>query len=430
MSDELLKAFQGAVFSMIDYRGRPATIGRNDGTVFFTAEDGTQYKHLIWVTFTDDSTQLNETVVNRNGVTPVPQMPIVVQNIRGIPSAVLIKSSAEMDTYTNHGTSYPAEEHSHYLEGPNPDYVEGLRYMPGVVHPSTPPALTVYIEPVFYRYKGVEKAWEGGTSGSLSAYVPVVDDGRIHFVILALDRSDNSVDIIDGADVLADDNPYFPANAVVTYDDILAVAVAEKYWPLAVVELTYGLTAVKVKHITFDRRNWAGEAAGAGGTRLLFSQTVDKTVANTVTPTDLFSTGIGSVTIPANTFEVGTAVRLYMTGHISTTGTPTIEYSVELGGSELASTGAHTLGSGITNVGWRLFADIVCRAFPVAGSFVISGFIRIGDDLPGLVNISTTTLDLASALQLEVLAEWGTADAANTITCQTAIIELYPVAGL
>lgn len=469
MSDEIRRALANFVYRSMDFRGRPATVGKQDGTVFVTDESGNEYKDRIWVTYTDTGTTLNETIVDRNGVSPTPQMPILVQDIRGTPTAVLSLAGPLMGTYSNNGTSYPAQSHSHYLEGPNPDYVEGRRFMPGVVHPSSPPALTVYVEPVFYRYEGTMKVWEGGTTGSLSSYVPVVDDGRIHFVIIALDRSDNSVDIIDGDDVPQGGTILFPVNAFVDYDDVLGVSIAAKYWPLAVVELSYGQTAVKVKHITYDHRLWGGEvgldivgltedtapdptadylvtydASAAANKKVLmenapgikgnisvvFSQSTDGTVANTVTPTDLFSTGIGSVTLPANTFAEGVVVRVYMTGHVSTTGTPDITFSVELGGTELGASDPVTLGSSLSNVGWRAFIDIACRSFPAAGSIVVSGFVRLGAENIGIVNTSTTSITISNALQIEFLAEWGTADAANTITCQTATIEVYSIVGL
>lgn len=466
---ELEKVFKGAIYKTVDFRGRPATVGRQDGTAKVTAENGTVYKDRIWITYTDTGTKLSEAIVRRVKVPFLPGMPVLIKDIKGIPTAY-IDEGPVMDVYSNNGNSIPVESHQHYLEGPNPEYVEGLRFMPVGVHPSEPPALTVYVEPGFYRYEGVIDAWTGGDSGSLATYVPVVDDARIHFVIIALDRSDNSIDIIDGDDVLAVVDPYFTIPAFVDYDDILAIDIDAKYMPLAVVELTYGQTAVKVKHITYDHRLWGGEAgidingltedtapdpeadyfitydtsagvnkkvlpinltAGAGNISLLFSQTADKTVANTTTPTDLFSTtGQGSVTIPANTFENGTIARLTMGGYVGTTGTPTLEMSVELGGVEIGTTDAHTLGADMANIGWRLNLEIVCRVFPSPGSFVITGLLRIGDTLAGVVNTSFTSLDPTDPLQLEVLGIWGTADAGNSITCQTAVLELLSVAGI
>lgn len=470
MINDIRKELANFIFRSTDYRGRPAKVGTADGKLFATSEGGTEYQDRIWATYTDDASKLTETVVNRGGVPPVPEMPIVIQDIRGTPTAVIDFHSLLMGTYSNNGTSYPIQSHQHYLEGPNPDMVEGLRFLPGVVHPSSPLALTVYIEPVFYRYNGTMKAWGGGTSGSLSSYVPVVDDGRIHFVIIALDRSDNSVDIIDGDDVPAGGDIFFPVNAVVTYADILAVSIDAKYMPLAVVEMQYGQTTIKVKHITHDHRLWGGEvigfdiagltedtapdvtadylvtydtSAGAnkkvlaenmpgikGNVGMVFSQTVDGTVANTTTPTDLLSTGVGSVTIPANTFETGVVVRVFMAGHLSTTGTPDFELSAELGTLEVATTGVNTLASSLSNVGWRLWLDLVCRSFPATGSIVASGVWRLGASMYGLVNTSTTTVDPTDPLQIEVLAAWGTADAANTVTCQVATIEILSIVGL
>jgi hypothetical protein len=81
-------------------------------------------------------------------------------------------------------------------------------------------------------------------------------------------------------------------------------------------------------------------ATQTGQTKLLFSQTADKTVANTTTPTGLFGTGVGSLTLPAGLLAAGSVIRITMTGHYSTTGTPTFTLAVNLGGTELATTGA------------------------------------------------------------------------------------------
>lgn len=468
---DLIGKFQAAVQNTMDFRGRPAKVGRPDGAIYVTAENGDEYKDRIWVTYTDDETQLNMAIVDRGGVPPMYGMPIRVINRRKVPTAE-IDDSLKMSVYSGNGESVPVTSHNHYLEGPNAEYVEGLRFMPIGAHPSSPPALTVYIEPAFYRYLGTTKAWEGGNTGSLSSYVPVVDDGRIHFVIIALDRSDNTIDIIDGADVPMTGTVLFPVNAFVDYDDVLAISMDGKYYPIAVVELMYGQTTVLVKHITYDARLWAGEvpnsldidsltedtspdptadylvafdaSAGVnkkvlpenmpgikGGVTVVFLQTADGTAGNTTTPTDLLSTGIGSVTIPANTFETGTMIRVFMAGYISTdVVSPTLELSIDLGGSQLGTIGANLLSTSLTNVGWRAWIDIVCRGFPAAGSFVVSGVIRLGASLYGIVNTSTTSLDPTDPLQLEFFATWGTADTDNTITCQIATIELLPILGL
>jgi acyl dehydratase len=169
----------------------------------------------------------------------------------------------------------------------------------------------------------------------------------------------------------------------------------------------------------------------AGNAAILFSQTADKTVANTVTPTDLLSTGVGSVTLPAGLLTAGMVIRLSAMGHFSTTGAPTIDIALNLGGTELCSTSPKTLGANLTAAGWRVWADIVCRSTGVSGTVVASAIFRNGPTQHwGLVKTTTTTVDTTGTLALTLPAEWGTMDAANTITCQMAIIERFGVNGL
>jgi hypothetical protein len=120
-----------------------------------------------------------------------------------------------------------------------------------------------------------------------------------------------------------------------------------------------------------------------------------------------------------------------MGGYISTTGTPTIEFAASLGGGEVCSTGAKTTGADLAAVNWRLWLDIVCRTDGETGTVVASGMVRVGlDQTYGLAKTTATTIDSTGTLALAVTAEWGTDDPANTITCQTAVVEKLGIMGL
>lgn len=172
-------------------------------------------------------------------------------------------------------------------------------------------------------------------------------------------------------------------------------------------------------------------ASADGQALLLFSQVVDKTVANTTTETSLLSAGRGSKTLPADALGQGTTVRLELAGHVRDTGNPSLDIKVTLGGTELCSTGAQNLNTTVTEADWHLEVLITCRAAGASGTVVASGIFDHDDGTSfGLVNSSEVTVDTTAALALDVTATWGTADAANAITCQEATIEELASDGL
>jgi len=170
---------------------------------------------------------------------------------------------------------------------------------------------------------------------------------------------------------------------------------------------------------------WEDAAGGDGSVGLVFSQVVDVTVANTTDETTVLGAGRGSKTVPANTLDVGTAIRLMLHGYLSDTGTPTLNIKIKLGGAEVCSTGAIALPSGIDELGWSLEADIVCRTTGAGGTVVAGAMFEFDDDSGRrMVKTGTTAADTTGELLADVTATWGTAAAGNIITCQMASIEL------
>lgn len=265
MTNDLRRAFQRATRHTIHNEGAAAVAGRADGTTFyFTDSNGTIHYDRLWFRYIDGETPTQEAVAYNGGVPAQIGLPIKVLTRNNRLFATVDQFSSLLFQFTGGGW-FPIAPHAptHYRLGTDPLYIEGLAFKPFLVRPSDPLALTVYVEPGWYRYQGAQPiAWPGGNTGSLSAYVPVVDDGRIHFVIVALDRSSNTLAIIDGADVSGGGDPMFPAGATVTISDIEAITIAAAYWPLAVVELGYGHTLIRPRDITFDLRLWPGENSG------------------------------------------------------------------------------------------------------------------------------------------------------------------------
>lgn len=159
--------------------------------------------------------------------------------------------------------------------------------------------------------------------------------------------------------------------------------------------------------------------------QMIFSQIVDVEVDNTTTQTSILGAGRGSKTVPANTLDVGTVIRITLAGHLSDSGAPTLDLAIELGGTEVCSTGAQTLNNAVSDTDWHATIDIVCRSTGATGTVVASGLFEHDDDAQfRLVKTSATTIDTTSALLVDALVTWGTAHADNSIVCQTATVEL------
>lgn len=162
----------------------------------------------------------------------------------------------------------------------------------------------------------------------------------------------------------------------------------------------------------------------------LFSATADKTVANTVTETSLFGTGVGSLTLPANYFVAGKTIRVRMKGYIGNTSTPTIQIKSYVGTTAIADTTAQAMVALTGNHAFRIDALFTCRAVGGASDGAVIGQIHatyenstsaynISSVTTAAVNVSTI-VDKAIDLKLT----WGTAAAANTATITNAIVDV------
>lgn len=268
MTDKLVREFRRAIHSTIYNEGRPARLGNSAGVVYPTSQTGTVLGHMVFVRYDDAASELAEAAVHNSGLPTVYNLPVLVVERGGRPTAIIDQFSLRMQDFVNYGGWLPQQQHAftHRWLGIDRLMVDGRTIEPGAIVPTDPAGMTVYVHPVFYRYNGVDKAWTGGATGSMAAYVPAMDNGVQHFVIPCLDRENNVPVILDGGDY---GDTY---GAILAMTDVVAVTIPEDYAPLGVVELYYGMTAVQSTDITFDRRRWLGDGGGAGG----FALDVDK----------------------------------------------------------------------------------------------------------------------------------------------------------
>lgn len=154
-------------------------------------------------------------------------------------------------------------------------------------------------------------------------------------------------------------------------------------------------------------------------------------LASSTTLTDI--SAAPQYVLPANFLQAGSALRFTAFGVFSTTATPTLLLGIYYGGvagTALATTGAITTGSGVTNVPWRLQLDCTVRTTGTSGTIMSQGFCGFGTSVSAWswlpvpnTALATVNIDTTAAKALTVGAQWSASSASNTVTCHKLDIE-------
>lgn len=166
----------------------------------------------------------------------------------------------------------------------------------------------------------------------------------------------------------------------------------------------------------------------------LYASTANSTpISNTTTPDSLIGSGVGSLSVPANTFNIGDSFHLKMMGHISCANNQGFTITVSSNGATLGTTGLLTLAT-CTNKHWELNMYFTIRA--LGGQLVakiMSGGIfsytkNASDSFQGtnFTSLNDTTFDTTILNSLNVQGVWSAANAANSIYSEICILnKLY-----
>lgn len=155
----------------------------------------------------------------------------------------------------------------------------------------------------------------------------------------------------------------------------------------------------------------------------LYTQTNSSTpVTNTIVETSLLDGGLGTLTIPANIFKVGDSFRAVLTGHVSSVNNHTLQIRIKSNSILLADTGLITMPA-TTSKHWKLDVDFTIRAIGAAGvASIASGgsfiYTKNASNAFEGANFSVennTTFDTTISNTLVITAQWGTANAGDSI---------------
>ena len=157
----------------------------------------------------------------------------------------------------------------------------------------------------------------------------------------------------------------------------------------------------------------------------LFAQTADgSTVTNTVTETTIVGSGVGSLSVPANSFQVGHSFHAKIGGVISAQNGDTITIRIKEGTTILAATGAITL-SPCTTQGWEIELDFTVRSIGATGSVMTNGEFKYNRDTgsyEGFVFNDLETVDTTISTTLDVTIEWGQAKTQDQIYSTSIVL--------
>ena len=155
----------------------------------------------------------------------------------------------------------------------------------------------------------------------------------------------------------------------------------------------------------------------------VFAKTANSTtITATTSELTLIDGGVGSLTVPANSFQVGDSFRLDMGGLMSAQNGNTITIRLKTGSVSLGSSGALTMPA-ITNQVWYLTTNFTIRAIGAAGvaSVVVLSQFHILKAASGTQEgfawntTNTTTFDTTISNTLSITAQWSSNNANNSI---------------
>lgn len=155
----------------------------------------------------------------------------------------------------------------------------------------------------------------------------------------------------------------------------------------------------------------------------LYAQTDNSTpITGTNLELSLIGSGVGTLSVPANTFKVGDTFVAKLYGHITCVGTATVQIRVKSGSVLLADTGIIALDV-TTNKHWSIEVNFTIRSLGTAsvGSIVSAGLFNYiknsGLNFEGanFVSLNNTTFDTTILNTLDITAQWNTINIGNNI---------------
>lgn len=155
----------------------------------------------------------------------------------------------------------------------------------------------------------------------------------------------------------------------------------------------------------------------------LYAQTANSTpITGTDVETTLINGGVGSLSVPANGFQIGDSFRAIASGILDAANNQTIRIRVKAGSILLLDSGDQPI-TNITNDVFSLNIDFTIRAIGAAGvaSIISLGTFHYVKTSNGAIEgfafttVNNTTFDTTISNTLDITVEWGSTDSGNSI---------------
>lgn len=165
----------------------------------------------------------------------------------------------------------------------------------------------------------------------------------------------------------------------------------------------------------------------------IFTATADRTVTNTTSESTILGTGIGTLTLPSDFFNVGKTIRLRVGGVYSTplAATPSLVIKVKYGSTVLATVTTTSLLSGATNLEFDGEILITCRSTGGSGTVMVHGDIEYATGIGGTISVdplnnagATTTINTTTSNALDITVTWDTATATRIAKSTSVTVEV------
>jgi hypothetical protein len=136
----------------------------------------------------------------------------------------------------------------------------------------------------------------------------------------------------------------------------------------------------------------------------------------------LIGAGVGTLSVPANGFQIGDSFRAIFGGLLSAANNQTIRIRVRSNGALLLDSGTQTINN-ITNNVFNLHIDFTVRALggPGTASIVSLGAFNYVKTSNGAIEgfgfnvVNNTTFNTTVLNTLDVTVQWGSNNAGNSI---------------
>jgi hypothetical protein len=256
MTDKLFQALDRMPQTARMRRGHAALLGDGQGNLYVFNPDGSRSSGMVWARVDG----MGICSVRCRKISQQRDLPVIVDYGIDQVLEVVEENGAEAIAFTgDRGRSVGPHRDTHDILGPDPDFIQGLRFLPLLCHPTNPPSLSIYVRPYSYEYNGTRKTWAGGGL-DLTSEIPTSSNEQL-LIVVCLDPVTNVLSYYTGSNT----TPFIPGDSVSFTASEIDVINTGSDWQIAAIRAYAGQTQFLWSDWMADRRGWIG-GGGSGVT--------------------------------------------------------------------------------------------------------------------------------------------------------------------